>query len=309
MQAKIVATTLLLCFYSCCYAQNKFTDTSTTIFPNFKKGEKKSFQIKETSIQYSGFRTLMKSSVLYHCTMEIVEDSINNYLIEWNITKLSVEHDKFPVYLLLAGMRDGLTIRYKINKQGMPIEFLNLTEVIQRLKRSYDSLIVLQKFDAVNEALANQFPTFLTTPGGIVDVFLKPLFLYHAAYGGEFALHQPNYRAEDARNAFGDLDFPTSVIVELSQLNPAKDFAQLIIDQVASKELTALILAERFKEITEDITGKNAKDGELPKQIRMKDHNEFDIILSTGWLSRVYYERITKDGLNKKVDTMEIVMH
>lgn len=304
MRTLCIVTLLLLLLKA--PTQNIVTDTSTTIYTNFKKGEKKIFRVKETSTQYVHGFVAMKASNLYETTMEVQDDSADHFKVEWTIKTVSAEDKKFAVYSLIAHIRNGLKVRYKINRQGVPMEILNPQEVTMHLRQAFDSLAYDRDYDAANRALVNQLPTFLQTPGGIIDVYLKPLFLYHVPYGSACVLNKPTYRAVSAPNAYGGENIPTVVITELNKLKRTESYAQLTIDQIVNKELAAKILAEKLREITEDMTGKNVKNSDMPEQIKMKDHNEFDVILSSGWLSRAFFERITKDGGARKVDQMEI---
>lgn len=293
----------------CCQGQNKVTDTSATIYTYFKKGEKKVFHVAESSTQYTGLFVAMQASAVYEVTMEVLQDSAAFYTLDWTIKTMKTSDKKFAVYSLIANMRNGLKLQYKMNKKGMLTAFLNLPDVYKHLARAYDSLTTGQSYDDINRALINQLPTFMQTAGSILDVYLKPFLLYHTAYGGEWTLGKPYYKAHGANNAFGGDDVPTVVITELNKLKPREDFAQLYVDQIVNKELAAKILSGNIKEVTEDATGKSVKSSDLPEQIKMKDHNEFDVILSTGWVSRAFYERITKNGTSKKVDQIEITFN
>jgi hypothetical protein len=289
-------------------AQNITTDTSTTFFPNFKKGEKKTFKVVEESKIYNMGFVAKQSTSSYEMKMEVLDDSASFFIIQLDLKTVSSKSNKLEMNNLIAQIRNGLRLKYKIDKKGFLMDMVNFKEVHHHLSKAFDSLSVIEHYDSFNQAFVDQYKTLLNTASGILDTYLKPMTLYHTPYGAELVYKKPVYKASASLNAFNGKDIPNVVILELKELNSSKDFAQLRYDQITNKKLAALITSDKISEITKNITGEDLDKDELPDEVNLKDHNQFDMEISSGWITKARYKRIAKDGIAKMVNTMEITM-
>ena len=101
--------------------------------------------------------------------------------------------------------------------------------------------------------------------------------------------------------------WPAQLNLKLSQLKAKEDFAQVQIEQEIDQVKSAAII-KQFVSKMAAMQGKEIPEGEMPSTIMIKDHTEFDVVLSSGWIKRAYMKRMAKTGDLEKVDTYEIVI-
>ena len=85
------------------------------------------------------------------------------------------------------------------------------------------------------------------------------------------------------------------------------DLARIGYDESIDQKRAAEIIKGILKELDKN-SPNSIKEGEFPEFLDIQDHYEFDLILSTGWMKRIYFQRIAKFGMSKSIQSKEIVM-
>lgn len=301
--------TLVLLFFlflsSSLLAQNEVTDSTASVAGFWNKNEVKTLHIRRAVIKYRDNKKTDEATASYNVHLNIIDSATEGYTFEWtykNIESTELKNSVNP----LDALMEGLKIVYKTDENGSFTKVENLKEIQTFISKSVDVLIARNsdpKYKTVLEQLRKSF----STEQAIETVFLREVRLYHTPYGNIYKLKEKISYEQQLPNVITGDPFPAFTTLELTTLDASKDFCQLVMDMHLDKVKGMEILKGVIRKLMSGSEIK-FKDEDLPNQIVMSDHNEFDVILSSGWLSRAYLNRVVDIMGSKKVEVYEITL-
>ena len=288
------------------FAQNVATDTSAPVVAYWRLGDKKNLTIKKTVEQTQDGKPTKSSNNTYEVSLRVIDSTKENYTVEWIYKDGGSEIGKNPSLKDFNSLLTNLKIVYKTDEVGSFEELVNYDEIRRFLNQAID-LIVKQSKDTVGmRAVVQQLNQVFSTREGIEQLVLRDITLYHAVYGVEYSVH-PTVTETTLPNFLGGDPWPATVSMKLAQPQPKQNSVQVIIDQEIDQVKAAAIIKQLAQKMAA-ATGKEVSEKDLPSYLMIKDHSEFDVILSSGWIKRAYMKRLAKSDDVGKTEIYEMVL-
>ena len=286
-------------------AQNIPTDTSAPVVAYWRLGEKKTIRITKTVEKTKGGN--QESFATNSCEAVItVKDSVKEgYTLQWKYTSLGNGEKPLQSMPEIYTLFKNLVVVYKTNDVGSFSELVNYAEVKKLIDASFSSFSKTAKDTslAFRNAMKEMQAVFKSRES-IEQLILKDISLFHTPFGLEYTLRKQEQEAE-LPNFLGGDPWPAVQSFQLTALKPKQDMAQIAIGQTIDEVKAATILKAFFTKLS---TGKKIQEDEFPSYISIKDHHEFDVALSSGWIRRAYLQRTAQTDDIKKTETLEIIM-
>ena len=299
---------LLFLAFNCVFvfAQNVATDSSAPVVAYWQKAEKKQLSITRTTQKTNAGKAAARVTNTCEASLQIKDSTAEEYTIEWTYKDAGSAVKGKPQLNDLNSLLTNLKIIYTTDDVGMFKELVNYEEMRSFLHKAMDAMFKLAQ-DTTGLYLAKkELLQIFSSRESLEQILLRDIALYHSAYGLEYSF-TPHIEETALPNFLGGDPWPAHISLKLSQLKPKQNFAQVYIDQEIDQEKAAVIMKQFVSKMAAS-QGKEVPQDEMPTSLIIKDHTEFDIILSTGWIKRVYMKRFAKTGDLEKVDTYEIVM-
>jgi hypothetical protein len=302
----IIITILFVSNVTAVFGQNEITDTSTTIVSYWKKGESQFLTIKRSKEKLENDTIVSSNSFEYEAQVTVIEEKPTSYTIEWTY-HVDPSNAETTLSSSLLGICDGLRILYKTDELGTFKELINWEEIRDRLNASYELIAKeYRKKKGMEEVLENVKAIFQSKEN-IELILIRDIQLYHTPFGGMYVLNEKLKYHTEITNVFGGDPFPTELTLELTALDPKKDQCKLSmlqsLDQVKSSEL----IVEALENLGTD---KSQQRNSRSKSFRLdiRDRNEFEVELSTGWLSKAFYQRTIEIENIVQKETIDITL-
>lgn len=301
----IIAATCFLCFSFISIAQNIPTDTSAPVVAYWLLGEKKLVRITKTVEKTKAGKRESFANSNYEAAITVRDSVKEGYTMEWKYTSFGSSEGYLQSLPELHTLLKNLTIVYKTDDVGSFLELVNYPEVKKLVDASISSLSnITTDTNAVFRDAVKEMKTIFQSRESIEQLVLRDISLFHTPFGIEYSLLNQVQEAEIVNFLGGD-PWPATLSFQLTSLKPEQDLIQVTIGQTIDEVKAAAILKDFFSKISAK-SGNKIKEGEFPSYISIKDHHEFDIILSTGWIKRAYLKRIVQTDGVKKTETMDI---
>lgn len=287
-------------------AQNIATENSAPVVAYWQKTDKKKLSITRTTKKTEAGKTPVFNTNTCEAQLQIIDSTAEGYTIEWTYKDAGSAAKNVPELSGITSLFTNLKIIYKTDDVGSFKELVNYEDVKKFLFNSMDALFQLAKDTSGIAMVKKEFQKIFSSRESLQQLLLRDISLYHTAYGVEYSL-TPQTGETTLPNFLGGEPWPAQLSLKLSQLKAKEDFAQVQmiqeIDQVKAAEIMKQFIAKMAA-----TQGKELPKDALPSTLMIKDHTEFDIVLSTGWIKRAYMKRMAQTGDFEKVDTYEIVM-
>lgn len=288
-------------------AQNIATENSVPVVAYWQKTDVKKLSITRTTKKTEAGKTTVFNTNTCEAQLKIVDSTTEGYTIDWTYKDAGTAAKNSPELSGITSLFTNLNIRYKTDDVGSFKELVNYEEVKKFLYTAMDALFQLAKDTSGINMINTEFKKILSSRESLQQLLLRDISLYHTAYGVEYSF-TPQTGETSLPNFLGGEPWPAQLSLKLSQLKTKEDFAQVQMNQEIDQEKAAIIMKQFISRIAAS-QGKEVPKDALPSVLIIKDHNEFDIVLSSGWIKRAYMKRMARSGDVEKVDTYEILMN
>jgi hypothetical protein len=290
------------------YAQNKFTDNSTTLVAYWKKGTVKTFEIKEKTSSYQNDTLEEDKTEIDTIHFIIKEEHPKDYQIEWEYLGHSSTDttDALPKKLndKLNKKFGNLTVQYSTSETGAFNKIENWEKLSKAFCYIFDESIKEEKKGSKFEVMMQQLKDVYKTQNGIENLFNRYISTYHYLYGVEYAKDNPYYLETSIPNLFGGTPFPAKLAVRLDSVNTKDGLAYLSINQSIDKEKAK----ENILEIIQKLSGEkmNADAANELELFSINDKMKYVVSLEEGWVEQYEFTRTVKVNDAKKVTRLSI---
>lgn len=301
----VLVVLIIALFGSTAFAQNKVTDTSTSIVTYWNKGDRKILQIKQSKDKFQNGVLKSKYSSTYEAYVNVLDATEKSYTIEWVYKNINTDTDENPIIKRMFKLTEGLRVEYTTDELGVFKGLINWIEIRDFLNKSFDNMVNDFKENPQAVAAFNQVRALYQSKEAIENTVIKDIQLYHFLYGGTYILNEKLKVETQIPNLLGGEPFPTIMIIEMTDLKPNNNYCKLRIDQKIDFEKGSAIVNEFIKKMATAI-GSPIKDNQELPPFEISDYNEFEAELTTGWLTKAYTKRLIESNLIKQTETMEI---
>lgn len=286
------------------HAQNSTTDTSATCIAYWNKGEQKVFLVKHAKQKLDAGKVVSNTMVSYEAHLKVVEATTDGYTLEWSHQNYQTSNGNGQMMSDVNDLMKGLQFRYKTDAEGSFSELLNWQEV----RDFYIHMLELSLNKEKDEAKVAAFQTakqMFQTKESVEGMMIKEIQLYHTPFGVEYDFKGLQAETE-LPNFTGGEPFPANISLRLSNLAPSKDVATIDYTQNIDKGKAAKQIAEILNKLAPEATKQDGFDNSLFSQLEVADVSQFQLTLSTGWLSKAAVKRTTRLGTLSNIETYEI---
>jgi hypothetical protein len=256
-------------------------------------------------IKYQKGQLVSSGGSTYDATVTILDSTEEGYTIEWKYSNIKLKNpSENPFVKSLVEMSKGVTAKYKTDELGAFAELLNWKEMQEFIFKAIDKII--QEFNNPQiTAAINQVKNIYISKESIEQTAIKEIQLYHSPYGGEYQLNEVIKTETQLPNFLGGEPFPAILTIEMTKLKPEENYCKIQMLQSIDKERATKIIFDFVKKIAKESGKPEPTERDLPL-ITINDVSEFEVELTSGWLTRAYYKREVQSNDIKQIDTYEI---
>ncbi len=283
-------------------AQNHVTDSSATFFPQWRKGDKHTydFQLTKYKTQADSFLTGLSSTS--RVAIEVIESRDSIYTLEWTFKSIeindSVARDNKMVKRIQK-LGKGMRIVYLVDKDGMFLGLQNWTEIRDHISASLEKLMTDFEYLKPEGKLITSILEAYSSKEAAEASVRKEIDLFHAPYGLSYHKTKPNVFKTELQNPFGGAPFPTTMSFDLVSVEDNN--AQILITQRLDEAATFKIVKEYLQTMAAQ-HGSTMEDDQVPR-IRIDDENLYDVELKDGWIRKAMTQRTSETANVSQVES------
>jgi hypothetical protein len=303
---KYVLIILLISLCNSTFSQTVPKDSAASCIARWKKGETKSLHILHNKETYQEGKLKSQTRFPYEAIISVIDSTATGYTLQWvfhlpeSIKKANPRlADSLPVF-------EGMKMLYKTSETGEFIELINWQEV----KDTYVKMMEFslpKALDSTGRAAVEQSKQLFSSREMVEGALIKEIQLFHLPYGHTFNTTEVKAITQ-LPNPFADEALPAVQSEKITELEPQQDYFKLItrtdIDKASAQKLFKGIFTKL--NIADDEATQEAM--KLLSSFEMKDYSEYRIILSTGWVKRMIYNRTGKTDQMNQSDFFMIEM-
>lgn len=287
------------------FAQNRITDTSATCIAFWKNGEVRVLQITHGKEKYDSSKLKSKTTVTYEAHIKIIDSAASGYTIEWVYKNFRSSDINDQLSGGINTIMEGLKILYKTDDIGSFSELINWKEVRDFAFNSFEQVLDSNSGNKTVTSALNEVKAMFHSKENIEAVMIKEIQLYHTPYGVEY------YKSELIQqtalpNITGGSPMPAKISYKIIELDPKKDFCRVYQKQTIDKGIAGPIIADMLKKLSGDKIQNEVDIKKEIEDIEISDINEFCFALGSGWLSSIFFKRISNVANFKQIESYEI---
>ena len=257
---------------------NKENSTVQTI-AYWNLGEKQEYSITREQVKLKENDTISKKISTYDVDITVVDSTATSYIVEWNY-----KNNKDQGNYELNEKENGLKIRFKTDEMGTFQEVLNLNEVQNYVKKTFDKLKnSINNSSKETEPFFNNMKNMFTTKEILESVFLNDIQVFHSFYGGQYTLSEVVEDQIEIDNVFGGSPYLADITLVLEDIDFEEDSYVLKYYQT--------INPEQFKTVVEDVSEQLGKG--ISSDEEKLDFDKFGI---NGFENEVYIGSVIHDS-------------
>ena len=299
---RIVIILLLISIYYSGLAQNRYTDTSTTLVSYWKQGDLKNYEIKEETSTFTDDSLSETKTEIDTINFLVKEETNKSYLIEWEyLGHSSTDTDDQITKKISEKLNKkfgNLKLVYSTSETGAFHQIENWEKISKAFGYAFDEAIKSEKKNEELFKILKQLKELYQTKQGVENLFNKYVNTYHYLYGIEFFKSNPYYFETTLPNAFGGEPFPAQLAVKLDSINTDDEISYISINQSIDKEKAQ----KNILEILEKLSGKKMETDFLEKDdlFMINDKMKYKISIPDGWILKYEFHRTIKiDNVTK----------
>lgn len=291
----IVLSLCGLFFAASLWAQNQFTDHSTTVVSYFRQWEQKTYQVKRQQYKSINGQKNFLDDAHYSLRLTVVKAAEDHYAIDALYTNFrNASNGNFN------DIPDSLMVRYGTDEMGSFWQIVNADELSNKLVAALEKVPKTEQ----NAAAIEEERQKRLSKDYLEEIFIKDIRLLHLPYGMEYDQQNPIVAPTKIPNLLGGKEpFPGTVTIALSKIDTAKKWAKVVIEQQLDQSKLSSILQAWTSEANQNSTEKIS----LPK-VEASDSNVFEVDLESGWLQKAVFVRKTLINDVEQADILELVL-
>ncbi|CAH0530369.1 hypothetical protein [Vibrio hippocampi] len=278
---------------------------------NWKVGDSQSYtvtKIGKISLRGDPYEVTTNSDI----TISVLERVGDGYLLGWKFGETTFDDPTItenPIVLTITNILNGFEMKLVVNRYGELLDVKNWAEMRDRVFTIVDNLMsILSKEDVLSkeqlEAVKQQILSMYETKEQAINITTRSVRLYFVASGVKYNLDEPIVYDGVSPNIFGGDPIPAKMTLTLESIDKEADIAKVSwfqeVDQDALQQAVYEALTKMAKNM--DTTLPNAD--ELPRYEKsLSLAAELEIAVSSGWVNRIKYIKITKSEGKEDIET------
>ncbi|MBS1661760.1 MAG: hypothetical protein JST68_12005 [Bacteroidetes bacterium] len=297
---KAIKTLLLLIITIQGLCQYKTADSAVDCVIHWQPGAKKTYSIIHEKSTTGGPGNAAPFRFVYEADVTVIDSSAQTFTVKWEFRlpdDFKMAHprlsDSLPVF-------NGMSMIFKISKMGAFVTLENWEQVRDAYVKQME-ISLPRKQDSFALATMKAVKEMFNSKTTVEATLVREIQLFHTLYGYRFTTREAS-ESTQLPNPFGGEPFPAYQTYQLTNLDPAKDAYTIVFRLKMDTANLNKISDPLFEKMN---IKDNASLEEARKQLKnynIQDFTEYRFIKSTGWVSRLFYERSVTNGVTKQSD-------
>lgn len=292
---KSVATFIFsLIIYVIAASQVAQKDSSYKCVAHWKKGEEKVLLIKRMKVKIDSGKPEPAFTFSYEAFITILDSTKNGYKVQWVFHLPDDVKKSTPGLAEAMPVYEGLKMIFVTDRMGAFKELINWLEV----KDVYVKMMEIslpKNLDDTAKAAIEKSKELFNSKEMVESALIKEIQLYYSSYGAVFTMAGSSHQAS-LSNPFSDEPIPAILSEKIIELAPQLDYVKISLDEQIDMEKASKLFEGLFRKmnIVEDSVLIKAKD--LLSDLEIKEHDEYLVTQSTGWVRKVSHLRASRAG-------------
>lgn len=301
---KSVATLLSLFIYALAFSQVDQNDSSFNCIVHWKKGEEKVLLIHRNKASYQSGNLKSDFNFSYEAFITVLDSSKEGYTIQWVFHLPEAVKKAEPGLAELMPVYEGLKMIFTTTDLGTFKGLLNWQEVRDAYVNMMEVSLPKNMDDKAKETLDKTKQLF-STKEMVEGALIKEIVLYHSLYGAMLTT-TGSIRQTSLPSPFSADSLPATITQKITELAPQLDYVKISIDQQIEMGSAGKIIEGLLGKMNIPQDSVVVKAKELLSEFEIKDHSEYIVTQSTGWIKRLYYQRTGKTSEMSRKDSFII---
>jgi hypothetical protein len=283
------------------FSQNADKDSSANTIAYWKKGEHKVLSIVHSKETFSQGKLKSTFSIGYNADILVLDSTASGYTLQWTFSLPEKTIKENPSVVGSLPVYEGMKMVFKTSQVGAFLELSNWQEV----KDAYIKMMEIslpEKLDSAAQAAIDKSKELFNSKEMVEASLIREIQIFHSNYGYKFTKSEIKAETELA-NPFADEPLPAIQTFRISELNPGQDYFKLIIEQEIDKKGATKFFENFLKKMKFDNSTIESETKKMLSSFEIKDHSEYQFILSTGWLRKIDFTRSAKNAETNQIDS------
>lgn len=301
---KFIATLLFLFCYIAGYGQLKPADSSFTCKANWRKGDEKSFSIQRTKENILSGTTQPPFTFTYEAVVTILDSTAEGYKIQWVFHLPELVKKTNPELAAALPVYEGLHMIFLTTREGAFVELINWQEVRDAYIKMMEVSLPPNP-DAETKAAIEKSIALFNSKEMVESTMIPDIQLFYSPYGTVFT-QKGTTAPGTVLTPFSEEPLPCIIAEKITEIIPAQGLLRISQDQKMDKGNTDKLSADFLKKLGVQEDSLLLATKEILAKLEMKDHREYLIAPSTGWISSAIFEKMvtSADRMNKETFTI-----
>lgn len=275
MRLLLISIFVLSGVFTATAQEQLLTDSTVTVVPNWKKGDKILFLITKLKTRTEGRTTQVMDSMGSYAELSVLDTEAQQYTMQCRfipLKKTPASADASSRFL------ENLVVKYRVTQTGAYAGLLNGQEIKDAAYLMIDKTVKERKIK--DPRFSAEMKKLFSTPENIEGAVMRDVLVYHTIYGGEFTLNQKKKEPALLPNVLGGDPLPAILTTELSAIDTIKNNCTIKITQELDPDKKNAALAAWRKKYVK------TRDFKMP-DMSVRDNINVRLDLVTGWLTEI----------------------
>jgi hypothetical protein len=288
------------------YAQITPSDSSIQVVGYWRKNEKQSYQVTNTSYKLIDGDTSSLEVLTYEGDITVIDSTAKSYTIEWKYK--NTDASRTNKYMQsLTSLMNGTRVIIKTDEFGRFEEVVNWKEVGDDIRKAMDKLRKDHKGDMPASQTKRSTKKFITTKASIESQSINEILQFYAFHGNVFKLNEER-RNQLVSNAMPGYPVEYEELIVATNVNVQHGISLIRM----WKRYDPSQATDRAYEMNRQMALATGTTKDLPKRENMPDMHYTELTFShvhipTGWIIKSALLKHTVTGSETEVHKWEIV--
>jgi hypothetical protein len=284
------------------FSQNRFTDTSATCIAFWKNKASRVYQVKHSKEKFELSTLKTSTEATFEAHLKIIDSTASGFTIEWVYKNFKTAGAPEQLLNSICAIMENIKIVYKTDEVGTFTELINWEEVRDFSISSYEKALANKPKTSDFIAALNQIKAIFQSKENTEALLIKEIQFFHSPFGMEYNKRGTIVEME-LPNVTGGAPIPASLIMKLDEINVHDDLCKISLNQTIDKGKAGAVISDILKKLSPSPLKDEAEMKRQVKELEISDVNQYTYSLSSGWISRIFYERTSNIGSLKQVET------
>lgn len=302
MYIKLTATFFLFFTYSISISQIITKDSSYNCVAYWEKGEEKVLLINRMTQNIKSGKEEPAFNFSFEASISILDSTKEGYKVQWIFQLPEKVKKAEPGLAELMPVYNNLKMVFLTDELGSFKELINWQEV----KDAYIKMMEVSLPKNINDSTRKNIDKsydFFNSKQMVESSMIKEIQLYYSPFGSNFSVSAKTTPTA-LPSPFSEESIPATITEKITEMSQLSDHVKFVTDMNIDLANASALFEGIFRKLNIPDDSVTVKAKELLAEFEIKDHTEFYIVPSTGWIKNVNYQRISRSFQTTKKETI-----